>query len=287
MRRRWPVLATVIPLVFGWALVAAYPAAASTGVQGPGGPVQPGGPLITSSSGAGAQTGSVTPQTSTTRPQTVPGGRTTVVTSSNWSGYAATGSAGQFTSVSSSWVQPTGQCSSGNQYAAFWVGLDGYSSSTVEQTGSEVDCAGRTPRYYAWYEMYPGASEDFPNLVRAGDHFSASVSYLGSNKFQLTIMDSTQHWTQSLTQTLAGAARSSAEVIAEAPCCTYGGGILPLTNFGTVSFTGATANSASLYTFNPVEITMSDTSVSALTNSGNFNVSYTGSTGFPWPFGGR
>ncbi len=272
MRRRWPVFAATIPLVFGWALVAAYPAAATTGVMGPGGPVQPGGPLITSSAGGEPQTGAVTPHTSTTRPQTSTGGRTTVVTSSNWAGYAATGSAGQ--------------CGSGNQYAAFWVGLDGYSSSTVEQTGSEVDCTGRTPRYYAWYEMYPGASEDFPNLVRAGDHFSASVSYLGSNRFQLTIMDSTQHWTQSLTQTLAGAARSSAEVIAEAPCCTFRGGILPLTNFGTVSFTGATVNSASLYTFNPVEITMSDTSVSALTNSGNFNVSYTGSTGFPWPFGG-
>ena len=31
---------------------------------------------------------------------------------------------------------------------------------------------------------------------------------------------------------------------------------------------------------------MPDTSVSALTNSGNFNVSYTGYSGFPWPFGG-
>ena len=286
MRRRWPVFAATIPLVFGWALVAAYPAAAHTGAMGPGGPVQPGGPLISASAGGTPQTGAVTPHTSTTRPQTATGGRTTIVTSSNWAGYAATGSAGQFTSVSSSWIQPAGQCSRGNQYAAFWVGLDGYSSSTVEQTGSEVDCAGRTPQYYAWWEMYPGASVDFPNRVRAGDHFSASVTYLGSNQFKLMISDSTQSWTQSVTQTLAGAARSSAEVIAEAPCCTFYGGILPLTNFGTVRFTGATANSASLYTFNPVEITMPDTSVSALTNSGNFNVSYTGYSGFPWPFGG-
>src|SRR5580704_2679924 len=34
MRRRWPVLAATIPLLFGWVLVAAYPAAASTGIQG-------------------------------------------------------------------------------------------------------------------------------------------------------------------------------------------------------------------------------------------------------------
>ena len=189
MRCRWSVFVATIPLVFGWALAAAYPAAASTGVTEPGGLVRPGGPLITSSAGAEPQTGAVTPHT---RPQTAAGGRTSVVTSSNWAGYAATGSAGQFTSVSSGWVQPAGQCNGGSTYAAFWVGLDGYSSSTVEQTGSEVDCAGRTPRYYAWYEMYPGASVDFPNRVRAGDRFSASVTYLGSNSFQLMIMDSTQ-----------------------------------------------------------------------------------------------
>ena len=93
------------------------------------------------------QTGAVTPQH---RPQTAAGGRTSVVTSSNWSGYAATGWPA-FTSVSSSWIA-AGRAMQRrqHQYAAFWVGLDGYSSSTVEQTGSEVDCAGRTAEYYAW-----------------------------------------------------------------------------------------------------------------------------------------
>ena len=98
------------------------------------------------------------------------------------------------------------------------------------------------------------------------------------------LMDSTQGWTETITRTLPGAARSSAEVIAEAPCCTARGGILPLTNFGTVSFSGATANGVGPgMTFNPVEITMPDTSVSPGSNCGNFNVTY---TGFPWPFGG-
>ena len=80
-----------------------------------------------------------------------------------------------------------GTCSRGDQYAAFWVGLDGYSSSSVEQTGSEVDCVGRTAEYYAWYEMYPGPSENYSNTVRAGDHFNASVTYEGSNEFSLYI----------------------------------------------------------------------------------------------------
>ena len=67
--------------------------------------------------------------------------------STNWSGYA--GTTGTYTSVTASWIQPAGHCTGGDQYAAFWVGLDGYSSSTVEQTGSEVDCIGRTAQYYA------------------------------------------------------------------------------------------------------------------------------------------
>src|SRR5580658_1628945 len=58
--------------------------------------------------------------------------------STNWAGYADT--AGKYTSVSASWTQPTGTCRSGDQYSAFWIGIDGYSSSTVEQTGTGVDC---------------------------------------------------------------------------------------------------------------------------------------------------
>jgi Peptidase A4 family len=309
MRRRWPILVATVPLLVGWSLTGAFPASAAThyGVTGPGGPVQPGGPV----SGLGSPTSTLvtgTPQVSSGTPrvstgslqdgavgQNAGGGRrySTVVTSSNWSGYAATSTTTQFTSVSSSWVQPAGNCTYGNQYAAFWVGLDGYSSSTVEQTGSEVDCAGRTPHYYGWYEMYPGASSDYSNPVSPGDHFTASVTYTGSNKFVLVLSDTTKRWTQTQTQTLAGAARSSAEVIAEAPCCTARGGILPLTNFGTVSLTGATAattaapTAVSLATFNPVEITMPDVSVSSLTSSGAFSVKYTGSgSRFPFPFGG-
>ena len=34
MRRKWPILAAAIPLIFGWALIAAYPAGATAGVAG-------------------------------------------------------------------------------------------------------------------------------------------------------------------------------------------------------------------------------------------------------------
>lgn len=78
-----------------------------------------------------------------------PGGQNTSVSSSIWAGYAVTGAAGSFTSVSASWTQPTASCAAGSQYTAFWVGLDGYASKTVEQIGTEADCTGANPRVSA------------------------------------------------------------------------------------------------------------------------------------------
>jgi hypothetical protein len=162
-------------------------------------------------------------------------------TSTNWSGYAVTGN--KFTSVSSSWTEPSVKCS-GTAYSSFWVGLDGDTSNTVEQTGTDADCSGSTPQYYAWYEMYPKYPVNLSGKVLPGDKLSASVTTNGSGSFTLTITDSTQNWTNKTTARLKNAKLSSAEVIAEAP--SGSGGVLPLADFGTVSFSGATANGTSL-----------------------------------------
>jgi hypothetical protein len=179
--------------------------------------------------------------------------------STNWAGYADT--AGTYKSVSASWTQPTGTCGSGDTYSAFWIGIDGYSSSTVEQTGTAVDCVGKTAEYYAWYELYPGPSEYYSNTVKAGDHFTATVTWLGGDKFSLYIDDSTQGWSHTTDASLGSTpARTSAEVIVEAPCCTDSGGILPLTDFGSITFTDATANGEPIGTpsLDPVGINIVD-----------------------------
>jgi hypothetical protein len=261
MLRRWWVLVAMLTLTVGSAL-AAGSASASTVTAGrfaPGGPIH----LVGGATAAAAHARGINSEAEST----------------NWSGYAAT--TGSYTSVSASWTQPAGTCKRGDQYAAFWVGLDGYSSSTVEQTGSEVDCIGRNAQYYAWYEMYPGPSENYSNTVKAGDHFNASVTYEGNNEFSLYIADTTQGWSHTTTATLAGAARSSAEVIVEAPCCTASGGILPLTDFGTVSITGSEANGAALGSAGGLtEIIMVDNAgrekdtVSALTDGENFSATW-------------
>jgi hypothetical protein len=172
--------------------------------------------------------------------------RITNSTSTNWSGYAVTGS--RYTSVSASWTEPTATCS-GTAYSSFWVGLDGDTSNTVEQTGTDADCSGSTPQYYAWYEMYPKFPVNLRGTVRPGDHLSASVTTDGSGRFTLTITDSTQGWTNTTNARLKSAKLASAEVIAEAPSSSQG--VLPLANFGTVSFSSAKANGSLLTSSTP------------------------------------
>lgn len=164
------------------------------------------------------------------------GARATTASSTNWAGYAVPAAKGSVTNVTGSWVQPTATCSSGKTgYASFWVGIDGYSSRSVEQTGTDSDCSGSTPVYYAWYEFYPNPSHQITSLtISPGDTIAAQVLYLGSGKFKVTLTDHTTGHAFSTTASVRKAARSSAEWIAEAPSSTSG--ILPLANFGTVSF---------------------------------------------------
>ena len=136
-----------------------------------------------------------------TRPLVAHGGPANAASSTNWSGYAA--ASGTYTSVSASWTEPTGTCSGSAKYSSFWVGLDGYNSSTVEQTGSEVDCSGSTPEYYSWYEMYPAYPVNFSNTVRPGDHFTGSVTVSGSS-YTLKLSDTTQGWSHTVTKSLVG-----------------------------------------------------------------------------------
>jgi len=163
-------------------------------------------------------------------------GNVTVEESTNWSGYAVTGSS--FTTALGSWFIPSVNCSkTPNTYSSFWVGIDGWNSDTVEQTGTDSDCDGTSPSYYAWYEFYPAASVLISSVsVSPGNKMSASVTYVSGTEFTITITNESTGKSYSKTGSVSGADRSSAEWIAEAPCCTRRGGILPLADFGTVDF---------------------------------------------------
>jgi Peptidase A4 family len=156
------------------------------------------------------------------------------VSTYNWGGYAVTGT--DFTNVTGSWKAPTVNCAeSPNAVVAVWVGIDGYSSSTVEQIGVSAVCEHKTPVYYAWYEFYPNGSVEISSItVAAGDKFTGEVSYSSSTKeFAATLTNVTTGATYKTSQAVSGAARSSAEWIVEAPEAS-GVGILNLADFGKV-----------------------------------------------------
>ena len=200
----------------------------------------------------------------------------------NWAGYVA--KTAHYTSVSASWVQPAVKCGANNEYvAAFWVGLDGGKSgdNSVEQTGTEAICFfGLLTVYTAWYEMYPAAQSPYSNTVAAGDRMNASVTVSGST-YTLTIRDTTRGWTRKTVRT-ASDQDATAEVIAEAPATISNGkiAILPLADFGRVTFIGATVNGSSLAASHPAQLTMAAANgtvkalASPISGGGNFTVGW-------------
>jgi hypothetical protein len=97
------------------------------------------------------------------------------ITNTFWSGYLVNGPDGSVTDVKGSWTVPAVTCAdSATTYSSFWVGIDGYPSTTVEQAGTASDCVNGTPSYYAWFEFYPLAQVVIPDFpVQPGDQMSA------------------------------------------------------------------------------------------------------------------
>jgi hypothetical protein len=150
----------------------------------------------------------------------------------NWGGYAVTGT--DFTSAKGSWTVPTVDCAkSPNAWVSFWVGIDGWTSDTVEQTGTSTWCNKTTATYFAWYEFYPAGSVEISMTVTPGDKMTAKITYSGS-EFTAEITDETTGKSFSTKASVPSAARSSAEWVAEAP--SGGQGILNLADFTSASF---------------------------------------------------
>ena len=179
--------------------------------------------------------------------------------SSNWAGWVVTAAGANapldrhFTTVSASWVQPAGTCTPGvRTYAAFWVGLGGYvnNAKALEQIGSEVDCTrAGTPTYYAWYEFVPRPFVRIHTIeVAPGDEIHAIV-HVSGDQVKLWLRDVTAGgaaFVKGRVMSAPAPDTSAADWIAEAPSnCDPNNRCNPLrlTDFGTVTFTSATATS--------------------------------------------
>jgi hypothetical protein len=137
-----------------------------------------------------------------------------VFESNNWSGYALVGS--DFKEARGSWIVPSVDCSVvTNSSVSFWVGIDGWTNSTVEQTGTDSDCNDGEPSYYAWYEFAPKGGVTITSVpVSAGDVISGKVTYEDS-MFVVTLMNDTTGESYSTTASVPNARRASAEWITE------------------------------------------------------------------------
>jgi hypothetical protein len=188
----------------------------------------------------------------------------------NWGGYAATGT---FTSAKASWTLPAVTCTSDSELYAPWVGIDGYSSTTVEQTGVAADCSSGTLQWEPWYEMYPKSPVYFTETVKTGDSFTGSVTVTSKGKYTLTLTDSTQGWTKTFNETLKSAKDASAEAIVESPPGAY-------PKFASQPFTNVEFNGKTLSSFSPTKLTAANGSgtvvAGAISDGTNFTLTEKG-----------
>lgn len=161
--------------------------------------------------------------------------------SSNWSGYAKTGT---FTKATGAWVVPSVARSRKATYSSQWVGIDGFNNSNLIQTGTEADYYSGSAHYAAWWEILPAAETVIPSItVHPGDQMAASIAKGSGSSWTITLTDSTIGASFTTTQTYAGPG-SSAEWIEEAP--SVGGRIATLARYSSPdTFDPGTANGLS------------------------------------------
>lgn len=164
--------------------------------------------------------------------------------SDNWAGYIVMSNAfapqsNVVTDVQGMWIVPAVSCTDLETASSIWIGIDGDVSKTVEQAGTEQDCVQGKPSYFAWYELYPKAARQSLTVsINAGDVIRAEIQYVSGDDFMLSLVNQTTGDSFNVVQTGRRARRQSAEWIVEAP---FSGKILPLANFGLVTFLSATA----------------------------------------------
>ena len=184
---------------------------------------------------------SVTPGSGTAPAQTQPDttGTTTPArtsdTSSNWSGYVTSG--GTYTSVTGTWTVPqVGATTSGAD--ATWVGIGGVTGTDLIQAGTQATSAGGAVSYEAWTELLPDSSHTVSLTVAPGDSVTVTITEQSSGQWLISMVNNTTKATYQRTVTYSSS-RSSAEWIQEAP--SSGRSIIPLDDFGSVRFSGASA----------------------------------------------
>jgi hypothetical protein len=236
----------------------------------------------------------IVPGAGTAPSVTQPGSPATVTSSSsNWSGYVASG--GTFTSVTGSWIVPTVSTATSGADAT-WVGIGGLTSRDLIQAGTQAMVDGRgTVEYSSWIEMLPQSSRTVPLSVTAGDSVTVTITQKTGNDWLIAMKNNTTGDTYNITVQYSSS-NSSAEWVQEAP--SVGRGIVALDRFGTLQFTGGGAvrdgKSMSLAALGARAITMINGSGQVLaqpstlaSDGSSFTITRTDASSTPGPGGQR
>ena len=146
------------------------------------------------------------------------------IEATNWAGYAVLKRHVSYISVTATFFVPFMNCKAfpGTpvSFSAHWVGLDGFSSKTVEQDGFSADCNGTKPEYGAWYEIFPHPEVPVAMKIYPGNSITATVFYdARTGKYEMIVRDNTNGHQFTVWRRCGGSSclRNSAEVISEAP----------------------------------------------------------------------
>ncbi|KAI0750399.1 aspergillopepsin [Fomes fomentarius] len=206
--------------------------------------------------------------------------------SSNWAGAVLVASTATYKSVTGTFVVPTPKepsGGSGTHSASAWVGIDGDTCGTaILQTGVDFTISGSSVSFDAWYEWYPDYAYDFSGITfSAGDTVTVTVTASSKTGGTATITNKTKGKTVTHTfSSQPSLCEYNAEWIVED--FESGGSLVPFANFGTVTFTGASATTSSGSTVGPSGATLIDIKqsnkvlTSSSVSSNSVTVSYTG-----------
>ncbi|KAH9834761.1 peptidase A4 family-domain-containing protein [Rhodofomes roseus] len=169
--------------------------------------------------------------------------------SSNWAGAVWEKSSGTFKSVTGTFTVPKPSApsgGSGSYSASAWVGIDGDTcGNAILQTGVDFTIDGGSVSYDAWYEWYPDYAYDFSGIsFSAGDTVKLTVTASSTTAGKAVIENVSTGKTVSKSITSSSAlCEENAEWIVED--YEEGSSLVPFANFGTVTFSGASASTGS------------------------------------------
>lgn len=204
--------------------------------------------------------------------------------SANWSGYMANGD--NITSITANWTVPevigNNQTKTGD---ATWIGIGGITNSDLIQIGTQdtISANGQVSSS-AFYEILPAAPRTIDTVsILPGSSMAASINQIQPGLWQINLTDlSTQEIFSSYV--IYQSSRSSAEWIEEDPTAASNQ-LLPLDNFGMVSFTSGSTTvngfNANILSSHAQPITMVNQSKlimakpsSTMSSGTSFNVSW-------------